>query len=218
MNTVDNKISKDNNPSHWNKIYQESNDASLGWYEQRPEPSIELFRKVDLSKDDKILIVGAGKSTFVDWLVEEGFTDIIANDISPESSQKLDGRIKEKGGKIYSLVDDLCAPKNLLKLKDIKLWHDRAVLHFLIEEKDQQTYFDLINNLISPGGYVIIAEFSKEGINACSGLPVVKYSVEMITKGLGKDFYLIDSFNYMHKSPVGASRPYIYTLFRRHSG
>jgi len=64
-------------------------------------------------------------------------------------------------------------------------------------------------------GFVILAEFSLKGASACSGLPVHRYSKEMLTEKLGMEFELMDSFDYTYLMPSGAQRPFIYTLFRR---
>ena len=40
------------------------------------------------------------------------------------------------------------------------LWHDRAVLHFFTEEQQRNNYFQLVNDSVAIGGYVILAEFN----------------------------------------------------------
>ena len=202
--------------SHWNKVYRNTDEEKLGWYEEKPLPSIELIHKTGISKNDKILIVGAGTSNLIDWLIENGNTNICINDISEAAIDKLKSRIKPTRGKISWVIDDITASAQLIKLRDIRLWHDRAVLHFLTTRNERESYFKLINLIVEPGGYVIIAAFSKEGVHVCSGLPVVNYDVEMIAGELGHQFYLLDSFHYVHNTPSGDPRPYIYTLFRRH--
>ena len=100
-------------------------------------------------------------------------------------------------------------------LKNIALWHDRALLHFLLEEKERETYLSVLKKLVKKGGYVIIASFSLIGAKKCSGLNVMNYDQRMLSDYLGQDFDLIEHFDYIYYTPSGEERPYIYTLFKR---
>ena len=94
------------------------------------------------------------------------------------------------------------------------MWHDRAVLHFLVEESQQQTYFSTLKKVVQKGGYVIIAAFSVGGAKSCSGLDVVNYDQNMLSERLGDDFELIEAFDYLYHMPSGDTNPYVYTLFQ----
>lgn len=198
--------------SYWDEIYKHTEVEELGWYEEVCTPSIELIQKTKIKKDDTVLLVGAGSSNLLNWLLDKEY-NIIASDISAKAIASAKSRFGSK--RIQWVRDDLTKPNKLIQVGKVQLWFDRAVLHFLIKKSDQDKYFELLRTLVSPGGFVIIAEFSKEGTTYCSGLPVVNYDSEMIGAGLGSDFYLIDSFHYIHKTPSGVDRPYIYTLFKR---
>ena len=105
--------------------------------------------------------------------------------------------------------------KRFLKIKNVDLWHDRAVLHFFTEEKQQKAYFDLLKGALKPKGFVILAEFNLEGAKKCSGLDVFNYNEEMLHERLGTDFVLLKSFNYTYTQPSGNTREYVYTLFQK---
>lgn len=201
---------------HWNKVYASNNTEKLGWYEETPEPSIKLLTMCNLDKDAAIFDVGAGATTLVDYLVDKGYTNITAVDISEVALQKLKERLgKEKSLSVKWIVDDLTQPKYINQLKDIALWHDRAVLHFLVEKSWQQTYFSTLKRIVQKGGYVIIAAFSIGGAKKCSGLSVVNYDCNMLSEKLGNEFELIEAFDYIYHMPSGDIRPYIYTLFQK---
>jgi len=200
--------------SYWDEIYDHTEVEDLGWYEEECTPSIELIGKTKIKKDDTVFLAGAGTSNLINWLLDKEL-NIIACDISDNALTKAKSRLGSKGKRIQWIQDDLTNPKMLGEVGRVQLWFDRAVLHFLIKNSDQDRYFELLRALVSPGGFVIIAEFSKEGATFCSGLPVINYDSEMIGDGLGSDFYLIDSFHYVHRTPSGDERPYIYTLFKR---
>ena len=172
--------------------------------------------KCNLSKGEDILDVGAGATKLIDFLIDSGYINITVADISDVALEKLKGRLgKEKSLSVKWVVDDLTEPKYINQLKDIALWHDRAVLHFLLKESQQQTYFATLKKVVQKGGYVIISAFSLEGARKCSGLDVVNYDQNMLSERLGNDFELIETFDYIYHMPSGNTRPFIYTLFQK---
>ena len=84
-----------NYKNHWDSIYQGSKVESLGWYEEKPDSSLDLIKKCNLGKHDPIFIAGAGATTLVDYLLREGYNNIIANDISSAGLEELKNRIAE---------------------------------------------------------------------------------------------------------------------------
>lgn len=200
---------------HWEKVYSKTPFDKLGWYEKEAIPSLDLIQLCKLPKDAKILNVGAGATTFVDDLLELGYTNILVNDISEPAIEALKNRLTdEQINNVKFIVDDLTNPKELSKINYIDVWHDRAVLHFFTNENDQTTYFNLLRNTIKIGGFAIIAVFNLEGATKCSGLEVFRYNADMLQNKLGKDFNLIKTFNYIYKMPSGDDRSYVYTLFQ----
>jgi SAM-dependent methyltransferase len=201
--------------SHWEKVYSRTAYDKLGWYEKEAAPSLDLIQLCELSKDAKILNVGAGATTFIDDLLKLGYTNLLANDISAPALEVLKNRLNdEHQNNVKFIVDDLTNPKELKKIKDIDVWHDRAVLHFFTDENDQNTYFNLLRKVLNPNGYVIIAVFNLEGALKCSGLDVYRYDAEMLQNKLGKNFKLLKTFNYTYSMPSGDERSYVYILFQ----
>lgn len=201
---------------HWDEIYAALDVDELTWYEEIPEPSLKLLSKCHTNKDEPVLDVGAGASTFIDYLIDQGFSNIIATDISEIALNKLKERLgKEKASSVRWTVDDITQPVHIQGLSDIAVWHDRAVLHFLLEERQQRMYLFTLKKVIKKGGYAIIAAFSLKGAKKCSGLKVKNYDENMLAEFLGEDFRLLDHFDYTHHMPSGEPRPYIYALFQR---
>ena len=202
---------------HWNAAYNVE-DEQLGWFEANPMQTMELVNACDLQKDATILNAGAGTTTLIDRLIEEGYTNMIANDLSDLALDKLKQRIKKSHNyNLTCIKDDLTNPQKINKLQNIDLWIDRAVLHFFLTEAEQNAYFNLIQKTVSKNGYVIIAVFSLEGAQKCCGLDLKRYNLEMLQNNLGTHFKLIKSFNHTFINPFGGERPYIYTLFQRQS-
>ena len=201
---------------HWNRVYSSNDTRGLGWYEETPAPSMKLLSKCHISKNAAILDVGAGATKLTDFLIDSGYTNITVADISEIALGKLKKRLgTERSLLVKWIVDDLTQPEHINQLKDIALWHDRAVLHFLVEESQQQTYFSTLKKVVQKGGYVIIVAFSVGGAKKCSGLDVVNYDQNMLSERLGDDFELIEAFDYLYHMPSGDTRPYVYTLFQK---
>jgi SAM-dependent methyltransferase len=202
--------------THWNDWYNSRNVDKLGWYQKELGPSRELLVSIRIDKKSAIIDVGTGASSaFVSYLLEKGYENIFAADLSKAAINKQKDRLGDLAGKVKWIVDDITAPQELDKLTDIDLWHDRAMLHFLTEDKDSAIYLDTLKNAVKPGGYVIIATFSLDGVDKCSMLPVKRYDEAMITEFLGEEFELKNSMDYLYVMPSGNTRPYVYTLFRR---
>lgn len=198
---------------HWNSVYTNKPHEKLGWFEKDLSPSIELLNLTNLNSSSRILNVGAGSTVLIDYLLGQGFENLIATDISEVGLQSLKSRVGTEH--VEYIIDDLTAPDNLNNIAPINLWFDRAVLHFLTDSRDQKTYFDLLRKLVRPNGFVIIAEFHLNGAMKCSGLEVCRYDTRMIAEHLGEEFELIKDFNHTYTMPSGDTREYIYTLFQR---
>lgn len=209
---------------HWCAAYK-TDITTLGWYEKLSTPSLELIIKSGVAKNARILNVGAGSTTLIDNLIEKGYTNIIANDISSCALGNIKARIingkntndpqEENISKVEFITDDIINPKLLDKIKKVDLWNDRAVLHFFTKVKEQKAYFNLLNNKVKSGGFVILAEFNLQGATKCSGLDVKRYDSKMLQESLGKEYTLLEEFNYDYEMPSGEIRKYIYTLFQR---
>ena len=122
------------------------------------------------------------------------------NDIS-EGARKVLRRCAghANSDKVHWIVDDLTKPDKLNS----------------IEPAEQNNYFSLLNRLVKPGGYALIAAFSLTGSTKCSGLPVFRYDSNMLKEKLGSSFELVKAFNYSYTTPSGNPRDYVYTLFQR---
>ena len=216
MNENPDKNEKVDFKKHWNAAYQKSPVTNLGWYEENPTPSVELIESCNLPKEALIFNAGAGATTLISELLAKGYENIVVNDISSVALSELKSQLPAPmNATVQFVVDDLTNPSELLKIKNVDLWHDRAVLHFFTEEKQQKAYFDLLKGALKPKGFVILAEFNLEGAKKCSGLDVFNYNEAMLQERLGTDFVLLKSFNYTYTQPSGNTREYVYTLFQK---
>ncbi len=207
--------STENLAEYWCGKYTDVDYKTLGWYEEEATPSIDLILETNVAKNAVIFSVGAGSTTLIDSLLDKGYTNLIANDISSCALKNIKKRIGEEQQKVEFIVDDLVNPTLLNDLQQVDVWNDRAVLHFFTDKKNQDTYFDLLHQKVKKNGFVILSEFNLDGATMCSGLPVKRYDEAMLQNKLGNDYKLLKSFNHDYTMPNGEVRKYVYTLFQR---
>lgn len=200
---------------HWNKVYESNDSESLGWYEENPAKSLELFEKCGLEKNEAIIDIGCGTSAFLSILAERGFSNLVGVDISKSAIKTARSLFGKKAAAVKWIVDDIGNPKKVKNFRNVSLWHDRAALHFLPSENQIQNYADTLNAAVRKNGYAIMAAFSMSGAKKCSGLDVKNYDQKSISRLLGPAFKLIGHFEYMHHTPSGSKRPYVYTLLKK---
>jgi len=208
------KVEKINDKNHWETVYTKYDHTELGWFEENPKPSLDLIEECDLTSESRLLNVGAGATTLVDKLIDLKYSNILATDISENALNVLKNRISSNLN-VKTIADDLTNPTILNSIELVDLWHDRAVLHFFTEEKDQDTYFNLLKSKVKTNGYVILAMFNFDGATKCSGLPIKQYDVNLLAEKLGSGYELLKSFNHTYVMPSGDSREYVYTLFKK---
>lgn len=200
---------------HWNDIFESTEDASLGWYEEDVTQTLKFVDEAEPGEQAVIFLPGAGTTLLADELMARGHT-LILNDISDKALTKLRERMGD-GPQRHWLCHDLAEPLPG-HLPPADLWVDRAVLHFLTDEAAIQTYFDNLKGAVKPGGHALLAEFSKSGARKCAGLQLHRYSAEELRARMSPDFQLLRQEPYTYTNPWGDPRPYIYTLFRKSGG
>jgi ubiquinone/menaquinone biosynthesis C-methylase UbiE len=165
---------------------------------------------------DRVALIGVGASTLVLKLVAAGYSDINAVDVSGQALQQLRGQLIERFGTDDVGVRFIEADVRTVSFEDqIDLWHDRATFHFLVGEADQEAYVDRAARAVRSGGHVILAGFSAEGPQHCSGLDVARHTGEGIDRLFAGSFTLIDRFDEIQETPSGAGQSFTYSLMRR---
>jgi len=202
-----------NEAEHWEGIYSTKSVNQVGWYAPHLETSMKWIADLNLAAGDPIIDVGGGASTLIDDLLQLGHRKLTFLDLSERAIQLT----KERLGKPSSAITWLCGDITEVELpsKYYCLWHDRAVFHFLIEPEVQQKYRDSILQALKIGGYFLIGAFSLDAPPQCSGLPVQRYTSEILCKTFGKDFVLRRHQSEIHNTPSGVEQEYVYCLFQR---
>lgn len=198
---------------HWESIYTSKQPTEVSWHKPHLDPSLRIISQLNLMPKNAIIDVGAGASTLVDDLLEKGFRDITALDISASALEVSKKRLGKKAGQVHWIEADITGAK--LPENHYDLWHDRAVFHFLTDVQDRRKYVSLCKASLKVGGNLIIATFNLEGPLKCSGLDIVRYSPESLLAELGSGFKLKESFNEAHETPFGTVQNFVYCSFQK---
>lgn len=93
---------------HWNNAYLKTPVDNLGWYEENPAPSLQLIGDCNLQEDALIFNAGAGASTLIECLLNDGFSNIIVNDISSSALIELKNSLTNHNhSNVEFILDDL---------------------------------------------------------------------------------------------------------------
>ena len=202
-----------NQKDHWEQVYSTKLTQKLGWYVPHLQTSLSWIKGLNLAVGAPIIDVGGGASTLVDDLLEAGYRSITVLDISKKAVSTAKARLGKRAELATWLEGDITSvdlPKHYFEL-----WHDRAVFHFLTEQKQQRKYRENLKKALKPGGHLIVGTFAPEAPAKCSGLPVQRYSPEQLEDTLGGEFELKRHHKELHITPGGVEQMFLYCQFRR---
>ena len=171
---------------------------------------MDLIKKLNLKNDAKIIDVGGGDGFFVDELLKLGYTNITVLDVSKNAINRAKERLGEDSNKVKWIVSDIT---EFVPTEKYDVWHDRAVFHFLTEKKDIAKYKSLVNKSINE--YFVLATFSDEGPNKCSGLEICKYSELDLQKQFEEAFNVVNSFKENHNTPFETTQNFTFSVFQK---
>jgi SAM-dependent methyltransferase len=198
---------------HWENVYSAKSPEEMSWYEPRLTTSLEWIIEAASSHSSSIIDAGGGASTLVDDLYADGFRSLTVLDISPAAIAKSRERLGAMAGEIRWVTGDVT--RYSLPNAVFDVWHDRAVFHFLTVKEDRDSYVKCVMNALKPSGQAIIATFSINGPQSCSGLPVSRYDAPSIQEQFGEAFRLVKSATVKHHTPAGASQEFLYCRMTR---
>jgi len=199
-------------PGHWQRVYRERQPREMSWYERAPEVSLELIERAAPAPNAAILDAGGGASSLAGLLIAAGYTDVTVADLSRAALERAREDLGEAAGEIQWVQADL---RDHDFGRRFDLWHDRAVLHFMVEPSDREGYLATLRRSLRSGGHAILAAFGPQGPTRCSGLPVVRYSAAKLSLLLGGDFELLSSRLQDHRTPSGATQQFVYAHLLR---
>lgn len=199
--------------THWDSVYATKQAERVSWFQPHLSLSLELLERAGLSRNTRIIDVGAGASTLVDDLLDRDVQGVMALDISAAALQVTRDRLRDRADRVHWIVSDVT--QLTLPPSSIDIWHDRATLHFLTHPKDACEYVQVASRIVAPGGHAIIGGFASDGPEHCSSLPVIRRDPEQIAELFAKEFGLVEGRRETHTTPSGSLQRFAYALLRK---
>lgn len=196
---------------HWDDAYSQG-DTTRGWYQAEARDSLRLMRDCGIPTSAAIIDIGGGASIFVDDLLDSGYTDLTVLDQSITGMDAARARLGAQAKEVTWIAADLLtwSPERVYDV-----WHDRAVLHFLLSDEERAAYQRTLHAATSIGSHAIIGVFGPDGPQMCAGLPVRRSTPEDMAALLGDSFDVRESYLADHVRPDGGVQQYLWTAARR---
>jgi len=198
--------------AHWERVYGDKLSEETSWYQAVPALSLELIANSGVGHHEALIDVGGGASRLVDYLLTAGFDDVTVLDVSPRALGQAQARLGSDAARVRWIATDITAFR---PERSYRLWHDRAVFHFLIGAEDRARYLAALRQALPPGGHLVLAAFAPDGPPRCSGLDVVRYDAATLAVELGPEFRLIEERREAHRTPLGREQHFGFYRFQR---
>jgi trans-aconitate methyltransferase len=202
---------------HWDHIYRSRTSDQLSWTQAEPVMSLRLIEQLPIEREDAIVDIGAGESTLVDALLSRGYHHVTVLDAAPHALDRARSRLVAAGQTTAAAtvtweVADILTWR---PTRRYRLWHDRAVFHFLTDPADRVTYRELAASAVEPGGFLMVATFALDGPTHCSGLPVARYGPAELAAAFAPHFTAHLADDEQHHTPWGAVQHFTWLVLQR---
>ena len=196
---------------HWDSVWTDTIVESTSWFQPEVQGTVNLVvARADLP--DGVIDIGGGASPLVDALLEFGFTDVSVLDISAAALAHSKNRLGEDARRVDWILGDICAWHPIRKYR---VWHDRALLHFLNDPEDQFAYANTAASAITAGGTLLVSTFARSGPTRCSGLPVTRHDATSLSEIFRSNFELMSVTDSTHMTPWRDEQRFTTAEFRR---
>lgn len=197
---------------HWSRVYETKEISTLSWYQAEAAPSLRALDRFSAQPTAAFIDIGGGASSLIDALVARGWNDLTVLDIAGSALEAAHERLGDAAAKVQWREADITQWR---PSRQYDVWHDRAVFHFLTEERQREAYRSALLSGLAPGGLLIIATFAPDGPERCSDLPVRRYDSAMLAEEFGPDLELLDGWSDDHVTPSRKGQPFTWCTFRR---
>jgi 2-polyprenyl-3-methyl-5-hydroxy-6-metoxy-1,4-benzoquinol methylase len=199
--------------SHWDTVYQTKASNAVSWFQSDARLSLQLISNFIKDKSTPIIDIGCGTSILIRQLLDSGYDNLAALDISSAAIASHRASLGNEASKIsWHCSDLLSATLNF----QVGLWHDRAVFHFLTNEQQQTLYKSQLLSAVQVGAYVMIATFAPTGPTQCSNLPIQQHDQSSMLQLFGSNFELVETQQETHITPWQSEQLFNYFVLRRH--
>ena len=201
------------NTEHWENVYRTKEPTAVSWFRPHLDRSIAMVDACGLGPEATLVDIGGGASTFVDDLLDRGFTRVAVLDLAGPALEVSKARLGDRAAGVRWIVGDASARH--FDEASVDLWHDRAVFHFLTDEAVRSAYLAQLARAVRPGGFVVLATFALDGPEKCSGLPVRRHDAAGLAEALGPAFDVLEDAREEHVTPWGSTQLFTYVRARR---
>jgi len=198
--------------THWDNAYSSKGVNDRSWSESSESDALSELEFANLSIEDAIIDVGGGASTFVKSLVKTGYVNVTVLDISQTAIAEAQSMLGDAREAVKWVVADIMQWR---PSKTYAFWNDRAVFHFLVNEQDQQAYVGNVLRATHSGSHIVIATFSPDGPESCSGLPVKRWSQEDLANLFADSCKVVRSGERSHVTPWGSTQSFTWVHLLR---
>ncbi|MCU0693489.1 MAG: class I SAM-dependent methyltransferase [Polyangiaceae bacterium] len=198
--------------THWQQVYLGKSEDRVSWFQPRAATSLALITQLGLPRDAPIIDVGGGASRLVDGLLDAGYSQVSVLDVAPAALAKAHARLGDRAARVGWIEGDVL---EATMTGAFRLWHDRAVFHFLTLEHDRTRYLQRLERHLQSGGAWIVATFARDGPAQCSGLPVVRYEPDELDLVAGSSLRRIATRREVHVTPAGKVQTFYYCVYVR---
>lgn len=199
--------------SHWEQVFTEKTPDTVSWYQPHLALSLLLIEHAGVTKTDPIIDVGAGASTLVDDLLAAGYANVSVLDVSARALQAAKSRLGARADAVTWIETDIANAH--LPEHYYAVWHDRALFHFLTDDRQRQQYIRLANHSVKADGSLIVATFASDGPQQCSGLNTSRYGADELSSVFADGFELVETLSETHVTPWQSEQKFIYCRFKR---
>ncbi len=190
--------------SHWENIFATKDYTQVLWHQNSPTVSLDLITRYS-QPEDAIIDVGCGASFLVDNLIDKGYSNITLLDTSKRSLDIVKERLGEKAVIPTYVCSDIM---HFAPSQQFKIWHDRAVFHFLLLADERATYFAKVMQSLTAGSVALISTFRVGGQTQCAGLDIVQYDHNKMLQELPKGLELVAYEEFTHITPAESEQAY----------
>lgn len=196
---------------HWDAAYA-GGEQNTSWFETGARVSLAILDELGIEPHASVVDVGGGASRLVDALIGRGHSEVAVVDLSPVALDVARGRLGAAAAGVRWVTADVTTWR---PDRTYDVWHDRAVLHFLVDPADQAAYRDTLDAVLAPRGCAVLGTFASDGPERCSGLPVARRDPAALEAFLGPGFEPVTSRRAVHTTPGGAQQRFAWVGVRR---
>ncbi|WP_345969656.1 class I SAM-dependent methyltransferase [Sulfurimonas sp. HSL1-6] len=196
---------------HWDNLFRSKTYTDVLWHQTTPAKSLAQIERFS-GAEDAVIDVGCGASLLVDNLIAKGYRSLCLLDASEASLQIVRDRLARDA----DIPDYVCSDiVNFNPQKQFRVWHDRAMFHFLQEATERRKYFAVLHASLLPGGTAIINTFAADGETECAGLNAMQYDRNRMAAELPEGLQLVDAEGFVHTTPRNTEQNYAAFYIRK---